>query len=78
MAERNREGLLAAAEGFGFRMPELYSGDPATQTRVPTPYPAACRPQAWSAAAAIACAEAVRAAQSTLETRPPVSRTRSL
>ena len=56
------EGLLAAAEGFGFRMPELYSGDPATQTRVPTPYPAACRPQAWSAAAAIACAEAVRAA----------------
>src|SRR5205085_10700043 len=32
------EGLLAAAEGFGFRMPELHSGDPATQTPVPTPY----------------------------------------
>ena len=56
------DGLLAAAEGFGFRMPELHSGDPAAETRMPTPYPAACRPQAWSAAAAVACAEAVRAA----------------
>ncbi|GAA1969812.1 glycogen debranching N-terminal domain-containing protein [Microbacterium deminutum] len=54
------DGLLAAAEGFGFRVPELYSGDPASETRAPTPYPAACRPQAWSAAAAIACAAAVR------------------
>ena len=49
-------GLLAAAEGFGFRVPELHSGDPATQTPVPTPYPAACRPQAWSAAAAVTAA----------------------
>ncbi|MFI5914241.1 glycogen debranching N-terminal domain-containing protein [Dactylosporangium sp. NPDC051541] len=38
--------LLAAGERFGFRLPELYGGDDA-----PTPYPAACRPQAWSAAA---------------------------
>lgn len=50
-------GLLAAAEGFGYRVPELHSGDPAG----PTPYPAACRPQAWSAAAAITCREIVRA-----------------
>jgi glycogen debranching enzyme len=56
------DGLLAAAEGFDFRMPELYSGDPASVRRKPTPYPAACRPQAWAAAAAVACAEAVRAA----------------
>jgi hypothetical protein len=55
--------LLAAAEGFGFRMPELYSGDPATVTTRPIPYPAACRPQAWSAAAAVTCASAVRAAR---------------
>ena len=47
-------GLLAAAEGFGYRMPELHSGDPADQTSAPIPYPAACRPQAWSAAAAVA------------------------
>ncbi len=44
-------------------MPELHSGDPATEMRTPTPYPAACRPQAWSAAAAVACAQAIRAAQ---------------
>ncbi|SBS69994.1 glycogen debranching N-terminal domain-containing protein [uncultured Microbacterium sp.] len=48
-------GLLAAAEAFGFRMPELHAGDPAERTPAPAPYPAACRPQAWSAAAAIAC-----------------------
>ncbi len=46
-------GLLAAAEGFEFRMPELHSGDPASETSRPVPYPAACRPQAWAAAAAI-------------------------
>jgi glycogen debranching enzyme len=48
------EGLLAAGEATGFRLPELYSG--AARGSVPTlvPYPAACRPQAWSAAAAVA------------------------
>jgi len=50
------EGLLAAAEGFGFRMPELHSGDSAADSPRPTPYPAACRPQAWSAASAITAA----------------------
>ena len=48
--------LLAAAEGFGYRVPGLHSGDPARVTGTPVPYPAACRPQAWSAAAAITCA----------------------
>lgn len=46
-------GLLAAASGFDYRMPELHSGDPAALFSAPVPYPAACRPQAWSAAAAI-------------------------
>jgi glycogen debranching enzyme len=46
-------GLLAAASGFEYRMPELHSGDPASRLAVPVPYPAACRPQAWSAAAAV-------------------------
>ncbi|MBB5633232.1 hypothetical protein BKA04_001455 [Cryobacterium mesophilum] len=46
-------GLLAAAAGFDFRMPELHSGDTATRLAVPVPYPAACRPQAWSAAASV-------------------------
>lgn len=47
------EGMIAAAEGFRHRVPELHSGDPASETAAPTPYPAACRPQAWSAAAAV-------------------------
>ena len=51
------DGLLAAAEGFGFRVPELHSGDSIGETPVPTPYPAACRPQAWSAAAAVTAAQ---------------------
>ncbi|WP_432993801.1 amylo-alpha-1,6-glucosidase [Dactylosporangium sp. CA-233914] len=38
--------LLSAGERFGFRLPELFAGDDAA-----TPYPASCRPQAWSAAA---------------------------
>lgn len=53
-AEALASGLLAAADGFGYRMPELHSGDAATETATPIPYPAACRPQAWSAAAAVA------------------------
>jgi glycogen debranching enzyme len=62
-ATRAVDGLLAAAEGFGYRVPELHSGDPATRAGVPTPYPAACRPQAWSAAAAITCLAVVREAR---------------
>lgn len=53
------EGLLRAAAGFGYRMPELHSGDPASEVAVPVPYPAACRPQAWSAAASVAVLTAV-------------------
>jgi glycogen debranching enzyme len=43
--------LLDAAVAFDFRMPELHAGDAATEVARPAPYPAACRPQAWSAAA---------------------------
>ncbi len=50
------DGLLAAAAGFDYRMPELFSGAAGTEA---TPYPASCRPQAWSAAAAIAILSAV-------------------
>lgn len=46
-------GLLAAAEAFDYRVPELHAGDDAREVRAPAPYPAACRPQAWSAAAAV-------------------------
>jgi glycogen debranching enzyme len=57
------DGLLAAAERFSFRMPELHSGDSRADFSAPTPYPAACRPQAWSAAAAFAVLAAVEPAR---------------
>ncbi|WP_433414185.1 amylo-alpha-1,6-glucosidase [Microtetraspora malaysiensis] len=47
------EGLLAVGEAFGYRLPELYGGDARDDVGRPLPYPAACRPQAWSAAAAV-------------------------
>lgn len=53
------DGLLRAAEGFDYRMPELHSGDPASEVAKPVPYPAACRPQAWSAASSVAVLTAV-------------------
>lgn len=53
------DGMLAAAEAFAYRMPELHAGDAAGDVAVPAPYPAACRPQAWSAAAAVVCHEIV-------------------
>jgi glycogen debranching enzyme len=62
------EGLLAAAESFDYRMPELHSGDSAASVVSPAPYPAACRPQAWSAAAAVAVAAA------TVDVRPTADR----
>lgn len=52
------EQLLAAAVVFDYRLPELYSGD--ADVSRPTPYPAACRPQAWSAAAAMSVWAALR------------------
>ncbi|RCG32384.1 amylo-alpha-1,6-glucosidase [Sphaerisporangium album] len=52
-AARLAEGLLAAAESFDYRLPELFSGDARDAVVRPVPYPAACRPQAWSAAAAV-------------------------
>lgn len=50
-AKEIANGLIEAAASFGYQMPELYSGDAAPES--PVPYPAACHPQAWSAAAAI-------------------------
>ncbi|HWJ54027.1 MAG TPA: glycogen debranching N-terminal domain-containing protein [Propionibacteriaceae bacterium] len=50
------EGLLRASVAFDQRLPELWSGE-----GLPVPYPAACRPQAWSAAAAVAVAAVLQA-----------------
>lgn len=53
------DGLLSAASAFGWRLPELYSGEARARVPWPTPYPAACRPQAWSAAASGALVQAL-------------------
>ncbi len=50
------EGLLRASVAFDQRLPELWSGEGR-----PVPYPAACSPQAWSAAAAVVVASALGA-----------------
>ncbi|SEG13567.1 Glycogen debranching enzyme (alpha-1,6-glucosidase) [Thermomonospora echinospora] len=47
------DDLLAAADHFGYELPELWSGAARGPGRGPEPYPAACRPQAWAAAASV-------------------------
>ena len=42
--------LVDAATHFDYRFPELFGGT--AESGVPIPYPASCRPQAWSAASA--------------------------
>ncbi|WP_415949269.1 glycogen debranching N-terminal domain-containing protein [Streptomyces sp. KLOTTS4A1] len=46
-------GVLAAAEQFGGRLPEMYAGDQRTAEAAPVPHPAACRPAAAAAAAGL-------------------------
>ena len=47
------QGLLAAGSAFDNRVPELFAGFARDDMPVPVPYPASCRPQAWSAASAV-------------------------
>ena len=53
------EGLLAAAASFEWRLPELFAGVARDESGRAIPYPAACRPQGWSAAAAVVVARAI-------------------
>lgn len=46
-------GVLAAAETFGYRLPEMYAGEQRTEGGAPLPHPAACRPAATAAAAGV-------------------------
>ncbi|MGW3661710.1 glycogen debranching N-terminal domain-containing protein [Streptomyces sp. NPDC005141] len=46
-------GVLAAAESFGNRLPEMYAGEQRAQGSAPLPHPAASRPAAISAAAGV-------------------------
>lgn len=66
-------GLLKAAQGFNWRLPELFAGHHAAETWPPVPYPASCRPQAWAAAAAIPIAHALGYLNTTTVDNDPVS-----
>ncbi|MGW2225323.1 glycogen debranching N-terminal domain-containing protein [Streptomyces formicae] len=46
-------GVLAAAESFGHRLPEMYAGEQRTEGGTPLPHPAACRPAATAAASGV-------------------------
>jgi glycogen debranching enzyme len=47
--------LLEAAESFEHRLPECFAGLARDETGTTVEYPAALRPQAWSAAAPLSC-----------------------
>jgi glycogen debranching enzyme len=53
------QGLIAAADHLGFRLPELFGGEQRTDGTHPLPYPSACSPQAWAAGAALLAVRAV-------------------
>ncbi|MGW1726612.1 glycogen debranching N-terminal domain-containing protein [Streptomyces sp. NPDC002306] len=46
-------GVMAAADAFGHRLPEMYAGEQRTDGGAPVPHPAACRPAATAAAAGV-------------------------
>jgi glycogen debranching enzyme len=46
-------GLTRVAPAFSYRLPELFAGTDARAGEPVLAYPAACRPQAWSAASAV-------------------------
>jgi glycogen debranching enzyme len=46
-------GVLAAAETFAHRLPEMYAGEQRMEGSAPLPHPAACRPAATAAAAGV-------------------------
>ncbi|MDQ0925015.1 glycogen debranching enzyme [Pseudarthrobacter sp. W1I19] len=52
-ARRVASGLIDAAEHFDGRLPELFCGFDRGELAGPVPYPTACSPQAWAAAAPV-------------------------
>jgi glycogen debranching enzyme len=52
-AQQLATGLLDAAALVGGRLPELFAGLDRADVPIPVPYPTACSPQAWAAAAPV-------------------------
>jgi glycogen debranching enzyme len=53
------EGILAVADSFGGRLPELFGGLGRDSYARPVPYPTSCSPQAWASAAPVHLARAL-------------------
>jgi glycogen debranching enzyme len=47
------DGALDAADHFGGRPPELFSGIARTEAPMPIAYPSSCSPQAWASASVL-------------------------
>ncbi|WP_247597749.1 glycogen debranching N-terminal domain-containing protein [Streptomyces sp. RKND-216] len=62
---RLAEGVLAAAERTGWRLPEVLAGHGRDDHPEPVSYPHSCSPQAWAAATPLALLTAVGAAPGT-------------
>ena len=54
-ANRIFAGLFQASLFVEYRLPELFCGFEKQNDNAPVPYPVACSPQAWSAAAVLRC-----------------------
>jgi glycogen debranching enzyme len=52
-AQRVATAILDAAAAFDHTLPELFCGFPRSEYDPPVPYPTACSPQAWAAAAPV-------------------------
>ncbi|WP_052667580.1 glycogen debranching N-terminal domain-containing protein [Nitriliruptor alkaliphilus] len=52
-AETLLRGLVSVAPYFRSRLPELFAGTSREPADFPVPFPTACRPQAWAAAASL-------------------------
>lgn len=65
-ASRLLRALVRAAPMFDYRLPELFAGLGRDVTERPVPYPAACRPQAWAAGAAMLMLRTVFGAEADL------------
>ncbi|MBB0244793.1 aminotransferase [Streptomyces alkaliphilus] len=61
--DRLLSGLMALAERHHHRLPEVVAGYGREECPEPVPYPYACSPQAWAAAAPLALLTARRAAE---------------
>ncbi|MFR9674711.1 glycogen debranching N-terminal domain-containing protein [Streptomyces sp. TR06-5] len=62
---RVAEGVLAAAERLGWRLPEVLAGHGRDEHPEPVSYPHSCSPQSWAAAAPLALLTAVEGAPAT-------------